>query len=245
MDKQLKGTFELLHSKYRFKENDDDEDYDLPEDEEEKDYAGSESVDTLLKMDEEPIISNLKKNKKKMKIVKESSQDQVNLVGPIKVEIDITADMAKKLNTKRIPTKMKLENKSEEPIIQKPTESKELLNIKKENEEIQEIQKTKEEDISKTTNTANFNQTSNNGFPSRPLNMNMMANSLMNGLNNPQNNIMLQAFQESYMKSFMPPPQMSYYGMMDNPFANQLIYQEYLKAYMESMKKVYENNIKK
>ena len=101
LDKQLKGSYDLLSSKYSFKENGDN-DGDEAQDEEEKDYDRSDSDDTLIKMDVE-VPNYFKKNKKKVKISKESSQDLINMVGKIKVEIDLTADMAKKLNQKAVP----------------------------------------------------------------------------------------------------------------------------------------------
>jgi len=133
-DKQLKGTFELLNSKYSSKETIDNED-DEESDEEKKDGDQTELDDTLIKMDEEtgnPSLS--RKNKKKIKIFKESPEDQqINLAGPIKVEIDLTADMAKRLSNSIQPQKIKLENRSEN---QGPAETKNqdaMANLKLEN----------------------------------------------------------------------------------------------------------------
>lgn len=93
-------------------DNEEDED----SEEEKKDSARTESDDTLIKMDEDGVnLSELKKTKKKVKIYKESGGDiqQSNLAGPIKVEIDLTADMAKRLNNTAPPQKIKLESKTD------------------------------------------------------------------------------------------------------------------------------------
>lgn len=114
-DKQLKGTFELLNSKYSSKDSVDNEE-DEDSEEEKKDSARTESDDTLIKMDEDGVnLSELKKTKKKVKIYKETGGDiqQSNLAGPIKVEIDLTAEMAKRLNNTALPQKIKLESKSD------------------------------------------------------------------------------------------------------------------------------------
>ena len=58
---------------------------------------------------------------------------------------------------------------------------------------------------------------------------------------------MMQAFQENYLKSmqnFMT-PQMNMYNMIENQYANQFFYQDYMKQYMENIKKIYENGLKK
>lgn len=54
----------------------------------------------------------------------------------------------------------------------------------------------------------------------------------------------MQSMQERFLKSmqFYMNPQMNFFNMIENPFANPYIYQEYLKTYMENMKKTFENN---
>lgn len=72
----------------------------------------------------------------------------------------------------------------------------------------------------------------------------MMGNAAMGNNNNFAMFQSMQSMQDRFLKSmqFYMNPQMNFFNMIDNPFANPYIYQEYLKTYMENMKKAYDNN---
>jgi len=238
-----------LSSKYPFKENGNNED-DEAQNEDEKEYDRSDSDDTLIKMDEE-ILNYSKNNKKKMKISKkESSEDLINLAGPIKVEIDLTADLANKLNQKAVPKSFKIEHEIPQQL---NTLKEAFVRVKceKEIEKKKEIPMIKGEEI----NNHNSSIEINGGFGGNiPLNLQMNNNMFQNTFNHGNNGsfggnnlAMMQAFQESYLKSmqnFMT-PQINIFNMIENQYANQFIYQDYMKQYMENIKKLYENGLKK
>lgn len=206
-----------------------------------------------------------KKNKKKLKVVK-NPQDQPNIAGPIKVEIDLTAEMAKQLSNKSLTDKVKLENNDETLPRNNLTPN---ARVKIENDTIYRdfaLTKTKTEEPNQFH--PNIIITSSNRNPQiiqmnteNILNLRTAVPSQIlvteNHLGNYQfhhpnihptfsnNNVgMYQVMQDRYIKSlqnFMPSPNpMNYFGMLESSFANPFIYQEYMKLYMENMKKMYD-----
>lgn len=256
----------MVSGKLLFSELTDEEmDGDIEEEEEKKrrESLESESFETLLKIeDENGLLQSNKKNKKKVKTTK-YGEKEINLSGPIKVEIDLNAE------TLKAQQKVKLEEINTREV-EKSTGTQNILDDKSlgignfkleaiptdipknkllENPNLGENKIKTESLPQKGANPYMFQNPYAHLFPQTalPNMMPMMTNPSMMPppLNNPFN--FAQSFQERHMKNMLMMQQhpMNYMSFMENQMiSNPFLYQEYMNLCMENLKKMYPNNFK-